>query len=173
MLTAFVLGAFSCGGFAPEQCDAWRTHAEQVVGQSVDGFVNRGPGHSAELHLEVKGFSASEHVDYTERVDRVLDAMSRDLRSKLDYVPRSTHKIQYLLGAAEIGLALAVMGSVFYGISQADAGLLSTDVMQSEGQVDATAAQGRVFQPAGATLLSIGLAVIAGALIWLIIGATP
>ena len=172
MLTAFVLGAFSCPGFAPAQCDAWRTHAEQVVGQSVDGYVNKGVGHAADLHLEVKGFSATEHVDYSERVDRVLDAMARELRSKLDYVPRSTHKVQLLLGAAEVGLALAVMGAVFYGISQADAGLLSTDSMQSEGQVDATAAQGRVFQPAGATLLTIGLAVIAGALIWLILGAT-
>jgi hypothetical protein len=171
MLTAFVLGAFSCGGFAPAQCTAWQQHAEQVVGQSVDGFVNKGEGHSADLHLEVKGFSANAHVDYSERVDRVLDSMARDLRAKVDFVPRSPHKVQVLLGVAELGLALAVMGSVFYGISQADAGLLSTDAMQSEGQVAATAAQGRVFQPAGATLLTLGLAVIAGALIWLIIGA--
>jgi hypothetical protein len=171
MLTAFVLGAFSCGGFAPAQCSAWQSHAELIAGQSVDGFVNKGEGHSADLHLEVKGFSANAHVDYTERIDRVLDTMARDLRAKLDYVPRSPLKTQVLLGTAEIGLALAVMGAVFYGISQADAGLLSTDVMQSEGQVSATAAQGRVFQPAGATLLTLGIAVIAGALIWLIIGA--
>ena len=56
---------------------------------------------------------------------------------------------------------------------KADAATLGSDVVQSRGQVAALAAQGRVYQPAGAALLGLGLAVIASALLWLILGATP
>jgi len=76
-----------------------------------------------------------------------------------------------LLGTAELGLGLSVIGAMLYGISQVEAGHLRSDFPQTPGEVAATASQGATYQPAGATLLGLGLAVMAASIAWLIFGA--
>jgi hypothetical protein len=183
--------SLQCDGFTAVECRAWAerftrelTVDQKVVEQAgapthVEGVIAKAEGHACDVSVKLLKPSGetwlhfARSVDFKERVDRALDEAAGDFRSVLTIVPRSPAKVAVLLGTAEVGLGLSVIGAVLYGISQVEAGHLRSDFPQTPGEVAATAAQGSTYQPAGATLLGIGLAVIAASIVWLIIGATP
>jgi hypothetical protein len=145
----------------------------------VTGSIVRADEHGADVSLKLvhadgtAWVNFAERVDYKERLNRVLDTVARRFGDAVTHVERDPKKVSVLAGVGEVGLGLALIGAVLYGMSQADADMLRSSMAQTPGEIHATAAQGRAYQPAGAVLLSLGLAVAVGALAWIIFGARP
>lgn len=180
---------FACEGFSEAECGAWSRRFAGALSQKVtlesqaavrvSGSIVRVDEHGADvslklLHADGQGWvSFAERVDYKERLGRMLDTVAARFGDAVTHVPRDPKKVQLLLGVGELGLSMSILGAVLYGVSQADAAALRSSVPQTAGEVHAAAAQGRTYQPVGAVLIGVGLAVVVGALAWLIFGAQP
>lgn len=117
--------------------------------------------------------SASERFTTEEALQAWLDVTARRFALELAGPPPPQPFIRWVPGI--VGVAAAATGAVLFAVSKGDAASLRAAATNAAPDlaIAAVASRGRTFEAVGLSLMGVGVAGLAGSVLWMLLGSGP